>query len=55
MQDVHSKNVCIFTKDAVFTGDTLLKNTKIPLTFPKSNRNDCANSVKKLCAERGIN
>jgi len=48
LQDVHSKNVCIFTKDAVFTGDTLLNNTKTPLTFPHSNRKDYANSIQKL-------
>jgi len=41
-------SVCIFTKDAVFTGDTLLNNTKTPLTFPHSNRNDYANSIQKL-------
>jgi glyoxylase-like metal-dependent hydrolase (beta-lactamase superfamily II) len=48
LQDVHSKNVCIFTKDAEFTGDTLLNNTKIPLTFPHSNHKDYANSIQKI-------
>jgi len=41
-------SACIFTKDAVFTGDTLLNNTKTPLTFPHSNRNDYANSIQKI-------
>jgi glyoxylase-like metal-dependent hydrolase (beta-lactamase superfamily II) len=48
LQDVHSKNVCIFTKDAVFTGDTLLNNTKTPLTFPLSNRKYYTNSIQKI-------
>jgi glyoxylase-like metal-dependent hydrolase (beta-lactamase superfamily II) len=39
---------CIFTSDAVFTGDTLLNNTKTPLTFPHSNRKDYSNSIQKL-------
>ena len=41
-------SVCIFTNDTVFTGDTLLNNTKTPLTFPHSNRKDYANSIQKI-------
>ena len=43
-----SNVVCIFTNNALFTGDTLLNNTKTPLTFPHSNRKDYANSLQKL-------
>ncbi len=40
--------ICIFSGNTVFTGDTLLNNTKTPLSFPHSNRADYAKSVKKL-------
>jgi len=41
-------SVCIFTNNSVFTGDTLLNNTKTPLTFPHSNRKQYAESIEKL-------
>lgn len=40
--------MCIFTNDAVFTGDTILNNIKTPLTFPHSSRKDYAASLKKM-------
>jgi len=43
-----SNVVCIFTHDAFFTGDTLLNNSKTPLTFPRSNLNDYANAIQKI-------
>jgi hydroxyacylglutathione hydrolase len=41
-------SMCIFTNNSVFTGDTLLNNTKTPLTFPHSNRKQYAESIEKL-------
>lgn len=40
--------ICIFTKDGVFTGDTILNGTKTPLSFPHSNKKDYALSIEKL-------
>jgi hydroxyacylglutathione hydrolase len=41
-------SVCVFVNNMVFTGDTLLNETKTPLNFPHSNREIYKKSVKKL-------
>lgn len=40
--------MCIITGDCVFTGDTLLNQTKTPLNFPHSNKNDYFQSIERL-------
>lgn len=39
---------CIIYKNFIFTGDTLLRDYKTPLTFPHSNRNDYFVSLHKI-------
>ncbi len=41
-------SACIFSSNAVFTGDTILNGIKSPLTFPHSNRKQYAASIEKL-------
>lgn len=41
-------SICIFLDNAVFTGDTLLNKTKVPLNLPQSNRNQYVSSIEKL-------
>ena len=41
-------SACVFTTDAVFTGDTILNNMKVPLNFPHSNRILHDMSLKKI-------
>lgn len=41
-------SICIFTGNSVYTGDTILLNTKTPLTFPHSNRIHYRESIEKL-------
>jgi hydroxyacylglutathione hydrolase len=43
--------ICIFTDNAVFTGDTILNGTKTPLSFPHSNKKDYAASIERIFAE----
>ena len=40
--------LCILFNDVVFTGDTLLNNTKTPLNMPQSSKKDYFQSIKKL-------
>lgn len=40
--------ICIRAGTAIFTGDTLLNNTKTPLSFPHSNKKDYQASIEKL-------
>lgn len=39
---------CIFTSNAVFTGDTLLNEIKVPLNLPHSNKNLYVDSLRKI-------
>ena len=39
---------CIFTSDAVFTGDTILNQMKVPLNFPHSNKKQYDISLIKI-------
>ena len=39
---------CIFTSDAVFTGDTILNQMKAPLNFPHSNKKQYDISLIKI-------
>lgn len=41
-------SICIRTGTAIFTGDTLLNNSKTPLTFPHSNKKDYQASIERL-------
>ena len=41
-------STCIFFNDSVFTGDTILNNTKTTLNFPHSNRKAFKDSINKL-------
>lgn len=41
-------SACVFTKDAVFTGDTILNQKKPPLNFPHSNKTHYLMSLKKI-------
>lgn len=41
---------CIRAGTAIFTGDTLLNNSKTPLTFPHSSKKDYQASIEKLKA-----
>jgi glyoxylase-like metal-dependent hydrolase (beta-lactamase superfamily II) len=40
--------ICIFTENAVFTGDTILNGTKTPLSFPHSSKKDYKESIQKI-------
>jgi len=41
-------SMCIKIDDSIFTGDTMLNNTKVPLNLPSSNKADYENSLRKL-------
>lgn len=41
-------SICLFTGNSVYTGDTILFNTRTPLTFPHSNRIHYSESIEKL-------
>jgi hydroxyacylglutathione hydrolase len=41
-------SMCILTEDALFSGDTLLNDLKVPLSLPGSNKNDFSASIEKL-------
>lgn len=41
-------SMCILTENSIYTGDTLLYNTKTPLNFPHSNKNDYFQSIERL-------
>lgn len=41
-------SICLFSESIVFTGDTILNNTKTPLSFPHSNKLDYKNSKKRI-------
>ena len=47
---------CIFTSDAVFTGDTILNEVAVPLNFPHSNKHQYLMSLKKIttCMKEGM-
>ena len=41
-------SICIFFNNSVFTGDTILNNTKTPLNLPFSDKNQYLHSMRKL-------
>jgi hydroxyacylglutathione hydrolase len=44
-------SACVFTTDAVFTGDTILNQKKVPLNFPQSNKIQYLMSLAKIKKE----
>ena len=42
---------CVFTTDAVFTGDTILNQKRVPLNFPHSNKIQYLMSLAKIKKE----
>lgn len=43
-------SMCILAENSIYTGDTLLYNTKTPLNFPHSNKIEYTQSIEKLKA-----
>lgn len=41
-------SICLFSENMVFTGDTILNNTKTPLSFPHSNKLDYQKSKRRI-------
>lgn len=41
-------SICLFSERMVFTGDTILNNTRTPLSFPHSNKLDYETSKKRI-------
>lgn len=41
-------SICLFSENMAFTGDTVLNNTKTPLSFPHSNKLEYKNSKKRI-------